>query len=252
MVRGWPWGSSAAWAIWPSGFSAKVRRPSSAQAAHVFGTNLLMFALAYAFRHREGHRGHSAHRADSRLLRHVPHRDDADFSRSFIRFCPSPIPSTPCARPSAALRDGLPARHAAAGTFLFVPPGFAIGLGIGRCDFNLNLMFDEKLGGNRPASGRAGHRQRQSRRADARPIPHAHARPRAAEHRRLPPGSHRPSRGVSTAPTRCCGASAGWRFIAQPLVTFAIMVLVHADVDTRVMMLMAMVVGSSWWTRISS
>ncbi len=28
---GWPWGSSAAWAIWPSGFSAKVRRPSSAQ-----------------------------------------------------------------------------------------------------------------------------------------------------------------------------------------------------------------------------
>lgn len=29
---------------------------------------------------------------------------------------------------------------------LFVPLGFAIGLGIGRCDFNLNLMFDEKLG----------------------------------------------------------------------------------------------------------
>ena len=36
----------------------------------------------------------------------------------------------------------------------------------------------------------------------------------------------------------------GWvALIAQPLVTFAIMVLVHADVDTRVMMLMAMVVG---------
>lgn len=36
----------------------------------------------------------------------------------------------------------------------------------------------------------------------------------------------------------------GWvALVAQPLVTFAIMVLVHADVDTRVMMLMAMVVG---------
>ena len=30
-VRGLAMGSSAAWAIWPSGFSAKVRRPSSAQ-----------------------------------------------------------------------------------------------------------------------------------------------------------------------------------------------------------------------------
>ena len=36
----------------------------------------------------------------------------------------------------------------------------------------------------------------------------------------------------------------GWvALVAQPLVTFAIMVLVHADVDTRAMMLMAMVVG---------
>lgn len=36
----------------------------------------------------------------------------------------------------------------------------------------------------------------------------------------------------------------GWvALVAQPLVTFAIMVLVHADVDTRVMMLMSMVVG---------
>ena len=36
----------------------------------------------------------------------------------------------------------------------------------------------------------------------------------------------------------------GWvALVAQPLVTFAIMVLVHADVDTRVMMLMAMVAG---------
>ena len=36
----------------------------------------------------------------------------------------------------------------------------------------------------------------------------------------------------------------GWvALIAQPLVTFAIMVLVNADVDTRVMMLMAMVAG---------
>ena len=36
----------------------------------------------------------------------------------------------------------------------------------------------------------------------------------------------------------------GWvALVAQPLVTFAIMVLVHADVDARVMMLMAMVVG---------
>ncbi len=36
----------------------------------------------------------------------------------------------------------------------------------------------------------------------------------------------------------------GWvALVAQPLVTFAVMVLVHADVDTRVEMLVAMVAG---------
>ena len=97
---------------------------------------------------------------------------------------------------------------------LFVPLGFAIGLGIGRCDFNLNLMFDEKLGATDPLLNIDAFRQALIARAER-------------FHRAYP-----------------VLRRIGWvALVAQPLVTFAIMVLVHADVDTRVMMLMAMVVG---------
>lgn len=203
----------------------------------------LMFALAYAFRHiGKAIAGHSAHRADSRLLGHVPHRDDAGLF--------------PGHSPASALHL-FHRRHARGHRrlyamdylhdmlllgLLFVPLGFAIGLGIGRCDFNLNLMFDEKLGATdlllaepvTASAKAAGQTPPDTRtRTLVRALLNIDAFrqaliARAERFHRAYPVLRR----------------IGWvALIAQPLVTFAIMVLVHADVDTRVMMLMAMVVG---------
>lgn len=126
---------------------------------------------------------------------------------------------------------------------LFVPAGFAIGLGVGRADFNLNLLFDEKLGATdlllaepvtaeavaAGSSDRAHFRTRTLMRAllDTRAFRDQLVM-RAERFQRLYPRLVR----------------AGWvALFAQPLVTFAVMVLVHADVDTRALMLMAMVAG---------
>ena len=125
---------------------------------------------------------------------------------------------------------------------LFEPLGFFIGLVVGRSDFNLNLMFDEKLGATdlllaepvtpaakAAAKGRGRFRTRTLIRAllnadDLRRT----LTLRAERFRRRYPVLRR----------------IGWAaLIAQPVVTFTIMVLVHADVNTRVMMLMAMVAG---------
>lgn len=126
---------------------------------------------------------------------------------------------------------------------LFVPLGFAIGLGLGRADFNLTLMFDEKLGATdlllaEPVTGAARengqtsplrYRTRVLMRAllDVKGFREKLSKRAAWFHRNYP-------RLVRL----------GWvLLVAQPLATFAVMVLVHADVNTRVMMLVAMVAG---------
>ena len=125
---------------------------------------------------------------------------------------------------------------------LFVPLGFFIGLVVGRSDFNLNLMFDKKLGATdlllaepvtpsaKIADETRGHfRTRTLIRAllDTDAFRHTLVA-RTERFRRRYPLLRR----------------IGWAaLIAQPAITFAIMVLVHADVNTRVLMLMAMVVG---------
>lgn len=126
---------------------------------------------------------------------------------------------------------------------LFVPLGFFIGLGVGRADFNLNLMFDEKLGATdlfqaEPVTtsvqqaaqeGTLRYRTRTLMKAllNAEGFRAALAR-RAARFQKNYPRLVR----------------IGWvALFAQPLVTFLVMVLVHADVDVRVEMLVAMVIG---------
>ena len=126
---------------------------------------------------------------------------------------------------------------------VFVPLGFLIGLGIGRCDFNLTLMFDEKLRATHlllaePVTSAAAQnaadspvhfRMRTLMRAllDTETF-RTKLTARAERFQRLYPRLRR----------------LGWvALVAQPLVTFAVMVLVHADVDTRVEMLVAMVAG---------
>lgn len=96
----------------------------------------LMFALAYAFRHiGEGHRGHSAHRADSRLLGHVPHRDDAGLFQVIH-------PLLPFTYSIDAMREAIGGFYAMDYLhdmlllgLLFVSPGVRHRLGIGRRDF---------------------------------------------------------------------------------------------------------------------
>lgn len=125
---------------------------------------------------------------------------------------------------------------------LFVPLGFAIGLGIGRCDFNLNLMFDEKLGATdlllaEPVTASAKAAGQTPARYRTRTLVRALLNIDAFRQALIA----RAERFHRAYPVL---RRIGWvALIAQPLVTFAIMVLVHADVDTRVMMLMAMVVG---------
>ena len=126
---------------------------------------------------------------------------------------------------------------------LFVPLGFAIGLGLGQADFNLNLLFDEKLGETdllmaepvTPAAKAAGASTK------------AHFRTRTLMRALLDTDTFRNQlvrkaerfRRLYPRLTR-----AGWvALFAQPLITFAVMVLVKADVDTRALMLMAMVAG---------
>ncbi|WP_296010977.1 YhgE/Pip domain-containing protein [uncultured Adlercreutzia sp.] len=126
---------------------------------------------------------------------------------------------------------------------LFVPLGFAIGLGLGRADFNLTMMFDEKLGATdlllaEPVTAAARKNGEDS------PVRY---RTRALMHALLD------AEGFRATITRRVAwfrrnyprlRRVGWvALVAQPVVTFAVMVLVHADVNTRVMMLLAMVVG---------
>lgn len=126
---------------------------------------------------------------------------------------------------------------------LFLPLGLFIGLGIGRVDLNLNLMFDEKLratdlllaepSGGGGAEGDGARTGRFSTRTLMRALLETDAfrerlLKRAERFRRSYPRLVR----------------IGWvALIAQPLVTFAVMVLVRASVDVRVEMLVAMVVG---------
>ena len=126
---------------------------------------------------------------------------------------------------------------------LFVPLGFLIGLGIGRCDFNLNLMFDEKLGATdlfqaEPVTASA------KRAAAHSPIRY---RTRTLMKALLSADEFRATllkradRFKKNYPRLM---AVGWvALFAQPVITFLIMVLVHADVDARVQMLVAMVVG---------
>lgn len=102
------------------------------------------------------------------------------------------------------LRSGLPARHAVARAAVR-SPGVLHRARHRALRLQPEPHVRREAGGDRPAFGRARDRQRQSRRADAGPVPHAHARPRAAEHRRLPPGPHRPSRAF---PPRLPGTAA--------------------------------------------
>lgn len=126
---------------------------------------------------------------------------------------------------------------------LFVPVGFLIGLGVGRADFNLNVMFDEKLGATdlfqaEPVTSRTraalqGSPMRMKTRTLMKALLNTEAfreklLGRAAWFKRNYPRLTR----------------IGWiALFAQPLVTFLVMVLVHASVDVRVEMLVAMVIG---------
>lgn len=126
--------------------------------------------------------------------------------------------------------------------FMFVPIGFIIGLVVGRYDFNLNLMFDEKLGTTdlfmaEPVTASAKEAGRTPARYRTRTLIRALLNTDAFRQTLV----NRAERARRAYPML---RRIGWvALIAQPIITFAVMVLVHADVNARVMMLMAMVVG---------
>ena len=120
---------------------------------------------------------------------------------------------------------------------LFVPVALVLGLVVGRYAFNLNLLFDEKLGQtdllDSEAAGDGARRERFRLRTVLRVLLQndayrAQLTARAERFHRDYPRLIR----------------AGWVLIfAQPLATFAVMVLVKADLDTKLVLLSAMVAG---------
>lgn len=178
---------------------------------------------------------------------------------------------------------------------VFVPVGLVIGLGIGRVDFNLNLMFDEKLAKTDLFAAEPVHAFATEMAGSAGAALDGEAG--AAAGGRVSAANKVAASvadGVGGAVPGCEGAAAGdggaaagigaarfrthtlvrallnvdefresvlrraarfrrrykwlaaigWAALfAQPIVTFALMVAVDADVDTRVEMLVAMVVG---------
>ena len=202
----------------------------------------LMFALAYAFRHI----GKAI--AVILLIVQIPGSSGMfpiEMMPDFFQFIHPLLPFT---YSIDAMREAIGGFYGADYLhdmlllgLLFVPLGFFIGLVIGRYDFNLNLMFDEKLGAtdllspavtaSAKAAGQTPARYRTRTLVRALLNIDAFRQALIARAERF----HRAYPVLRRI---------GWvALIAQPLVTFAIMVLVHADVDTRVMMLMAMVVG---------
>ena len=178
---------------------------------------------------------------------------------------------------------------------VFVPAGLAIGLGVGRVDFNLNLMFDEKLAKTDLFAAEPVHAFATEMAGSAGALLDGEAG--AAAGGRVSAankGGASVADGVGGAVPGGGGAAAGdggaaagigaarfrthtlvrallnvdefresvlrratrfrrrykwlaaigWAALfAQPIVTFALMVAVDADVDTRVEMLVAMVAG---------
>ncbi|MCR2028240.1 YhgE/Pip domain-containing protein [Adlercreutzia muris] len=203
----------------------------------------LMFALSYAFRHI----GKAV--AVILLIVQIPGSSGMfpiEMMPDFFRFIHPMLPFT---YSIDAMREAIGGFYGMDYLYdmlwlglLFVPLGFFIGLVVGRSDFNLNLMLDEKLGATdlllaepvtptaKAAGETRGHfRTRTLIRAllDTDTFRHTLVA-RAERFRRRYPLLRR----------------IGWAaLIAQPAITFAIMVLVHADVNTRVLMLMAMVAG---------
>ena len=203
----------------------------------------LMFALSYAFRHI----GKAV--AVILLIVQIPGSSGMfpiEMMPDFFRFIHPMLPFT---YSIDAMREAIGGfygldylRDMLLLGLLFVPIGFFIGLVVGRSDLNLTLMFDEKLGATdlllaepvtpsaKAAADTRGHfRTRTLIRALLNTAKFRRALiARAERFRRRYPVLRR----------------IGWAaLIAQPIATFAVMVLVHADVNTRVMMLMAMVVG---------
>lgn len=126
---------------------------------------------------------------------------------------------------------------------LFVPVGFLIGLGVGRADFNLNVMFDEKLGATdlfqaEPVTSRTrAALQGSPMRMKTRTLMKALLNTEAFRERLL-------DRAAWFKRNYPRLTRIGWiALFAQPLVTFLVMVLVHASVDVRVEMLVTMVIG---------
>ena len=203
----------------------------------------LMFALAYAFRHI----GKAI--AVILLIVQIPGSSGMfpiEMMPDFFQFIHPLLPFT---YSIDAMREAIGGFYGADYLhdmlllgLLFVPLGFFIGLVIGRYDFNLNLMFDEKLGATdlllaEPVTASAKAAGQTPARYRTRTLVRALLNIDAFRQALIA----RAERFHRAYPVL---RRIGWvALIAQPLVTFAIMVLVHADVDTRVMMLMAMVVG---------
>lgn len=120
---------------------------------------------------------------------------------------------------------------------LFVPLALFTGLVLGRYAFNLNLLFDEKLGqtglldSEEVADG--PRRERFRLRTVLRALVQDDAY-RAAPSRRIDRFRRSYPRLIRV----------GWvLLIAQPLATFAVMVLLRADIDVKLILMAAMVVG---------
>lgn len=202
----------------------------------VFAYVNLMYALAYAFRHI----GKAI--AVLLLIMQIPGSSGmfpVEMMPAFYQAIHPLLPFTYCIDAMREAIGGFYGLHYLGDmlclALLFIPIGFFIGLVIGRYDFNLNVLFDERLGKtdlyvteNVPDDT---PRFRKSTMLNALLNTGGYRKrvlERAAKFKRRYPKLRR----------------IGWIAIfAQPIITFCVMVLLKADTDVKVVLLVAMVIG---------
>ena len=202
----------------------------------VFAYVNLMYALAYAFRHI----GKAI--AVLLLIMQIPGSSGmfpVEMMPEFYQMIHPLLPFTYCIDAMREAIGGFYGLHYLTDmlclALLFIPIGFFIGLVIGRYDFNLVVMFDERLSKTDlyvtedVPDGIARFRKSTMLNALLNTSDYRkRVLARAARFKRRYPKLTR----------------VGWIAIfAQPLLTFLVMVLLKADIDTKVILLVAMVLG---------
>lgn len=197
----------------------------------------IMFALAYAFRHI----GKAV--AVILLIVQIPGSSGMFPVEMMPPFFQALNPLLPFTYSIDAMREAIGGLYGAdywidlGRLLLFVPPSLLIGLVLGRYAFNLNLLFDDKLGQTGLLASEDAADGARRERFRLRPLLRA-VLENATYRAELAGRAERFRRSYPRL------IRIGWVLVfAQPLATFLVMVAAHADLETKIVLIAAMVTG---------